>query len=169
MADEDAPLLPELVRSLRSLGRPADAAAQAAHAAVFAPLLDARARATRGDAADALAAFRGATLAARIESLARAAATNGQSDPARGRARVAGTREELEPLRGELAQLDALASAAGRDGPRSEAWRRWLDQLHRVFTAADAACDAIARLLAERTETPASPRGWFRGREGRGG
>jgi hypothetical protein len=168
MADAGAPLLPELVRSLRSLGRPSDASAEAAHAAVFAPLLDARARATEGDAADALAAFRGAALAARIESLARAAATDGQPDPALGRARVAATREQLEPLRGALSELDALAGAAGRDGPASEAWRRWLDQLRLVFTAADAACDAIARLLADRTVVVAPARGWFRRKGGTG-
>ena len=169
MADDGAPLLPELARSLRSLGRPAAASAQAAHAAVFGPLLDARARTTRGDAGDALDAFRGASIAARIESLARAAAADGEADPARGRARVASTRELLEPLRGELSQLDLLAGAAGREGPGSDAWQRWLDQLRRVFTAADNACDAVARVLADRPTAPAPARGWFRRTRGRGG
>ncbi|MDB4887211.1 MAG: hypothetical protein JWN79_2649, partial [Gemmatimonadetes bacterium] len=43
MPDDARPLLPELARSLRTLGRPDDAATEAAHAVVFVPLLDARA------------------------------------------------------------------------------------------------------------------------------
>ncbi|NUO95869.1 MAG: hypothetical protein HOQ14_15400, partial [Gemmatimonadaceae bacterium] len=42
-------LLPELARSLRSFGAPRDAAGDAAHEAIFAPLLEARARAELGD------------------------------------------------------------------------------------------------------------------------
>ncbi|MDB4880853.1 MAG: hypothetical protein JWL60_2299, partial [Gemmatimonadetes bacterium] len=99
MADEGAASLPELARSLRALGRPVDEATDAAHDVVFAPLLDARARASRADAVDAVAAFRGAALAARIEALARAAAVKGQPDAAEGRARTAAVRETLEPLR----------------------------------------------------------------------
>jgi hypothetical protein len=161
MADATAPLLPELARSLRTLGRPRGAATEAAHAAVFAPLLDARARAAHGDAASAVGALRGAALAARIESLTRAAAAEGVTDPASARARSARAREALDPLRTELAALDLAAPDAAREGPASPAWQRWIDQLRRVFAAADVSCDALAMLLAERRETPPAS-GWLR-------
>ena len=45
----DRLVLPELARSLRAFGAPRDAAGDAAHDAVFAPLLEARARAELGD------------------------------------------------------------------------------------------------------------------------
>jgi hypothetical protein len=165
--DDARPLLPELARSLRTLGRPDDAATEAAHAVVFVPLLDARAVAGRGDAADAIAALRGAALAARIESLARAAAGAGQLEAARARARAAASREVLEPLRAALAALDALAPAALGAGAHSPEWGRWIDQLRRVFSAADAACQELAAVLGERFDEPAAPgRGWFRRRSG---
>jgi len=159
MADDAAPLVPELARSLRTLRQPASAATDAAHTAVFGPLLDARARAAREDEAGAIAALRGAALAARIESLARAAATEGEPDAARARARVAAAREALEPLRAAFDALDAAAIPAGRAGSASPDWQRWVDQLRRVFAAADAACDELAAVLAQR-EPPASA-GWF--------
>lgn len=153
-------LLPELARSLRSFGQPVDAATDAAHAAVFVPLLDARARASRCAVPGVLAALRGAGLAARIEAAARASAAEGQGDPARARARVAAAREVLEPLRDALLQLDALAPDAERAGAPSEAWTRWVGQLHHVFSAADAACGKLAGVLAERGGD-APPRRWF--------
>lgn len=165
VSDDRRPLLPELARSLRTLGRPDDAATDAAHAVVFVPLLDARARAERGDAADALHALRGAALAARIESLARAAAARDVADAARARARVAAAREVIEPLRVELMQLDVLATAAAASGADSDAWRRWLDQLRRVFGQADVACHELAVVLAEAGDDRPPPRGWF-GRRG---
>lgn len=166
MADDARPLLPELARSLRTLGRPDDAA-EAAHAVVFAPLLDARARAGRGDAADAIAALRGAALAARIESLARAAAAVGQVEAARTRARGAAARDVLEPLRAELAALDARAPEALRGGADSPAWAAWVAQLRRVFAAADVACDGLAAVLSERVEgPPEGRRRWFGPRGG---
>lgn len=162
MTEDASPLLPELARSLRSLGRSMDAATESAHAAIFAPLLDARARATRGDAADALAALRGAALAARVESLARAAASEGQTDPARARARVAAVRELLEPVRDALARLDSLAAAAGRGGPSSADWSLWLDELRHVFATADVACGELAIVLAERVDDAPPSAGWLR-------
>jgi hypothetical protein len=167
MADDAGPLLPEFARSLRTLGRPDDTATEAAHAVVFVPLLDARAVAGRGDAADAIAALRGAALAARIESLARAAAAAGQPDPARARARTAAAREVLEPLRESLAGLDALAPSALGAGAHSAEWDRWVNQLRRVFSAADAACQGLAVVLAERVDERAEARrGWFGRRPG---
>ena len=165
MAEEGSAPLPELARSLRSLGRPTDTATDAAHAVVFAPLLDARARASRTDEVGAVAAFRGSALAARIEALGRAAAVAGQADPATGRARIAAIREALEPLRERLLQLDRLAAPAGATGAPSPAWSAWIDQLRLVFSAADGACHGVARVLAEEYQAPPpARRSWFGGR-----
>jgi hypothetical protein len=158
-------LLPELARSLRTLGAPRDAAGEAAHSAVFVPLLDARAHATTGDVEVALSALRGEALGVRIEARVADAAESGESDPARARARGARARELLEPLRRDLRALDALAAKArGSDG-RSAEWAAWVSQLRRVFTSADDACRAIARLLAE-PMAPTPVRRWF-GRPGK--
>ncbi len=66
----DTPLLPELARSLRSLGAQRDASAEAAHVAIFLPLLDARAHAAGASKESVLAALHGDALAARIEAQA---------------------------------------------------------------------------------------------------
>jgi hypothetical protein len=163
VADDAPPLLPELARSLRVLGTPRDAAAEAAHAAVFAPLLGARARASRGNVSGALAALRGQELMARIESLARSAAETGGSDAARARARVAETAEILDPLRAAFAELDRLGAEVAQDAPAtSPEWERWVAQLRRVFAAADLACGNLATLLAS-AEAAAPARRWFGG------
>jgi hypothetical protein len=153
-------LLPELARSLRAFGAPRDAAGEAAHSAVFAPLLDARARATTGDVEVALSALRGEALGVRIEARVADAAESGEPDPARARARGARARELLEPLRQDLRALDALAATARGSGAESPEWRGWVDQLKRVFASADDACRAIARLLSEPAAAPTRRR-WF--------
>ncbi|MFL5605245.1 MAG: hypothetical protein ACJ8AD_02245 [Gemmatimonadaceae bacterium] len=158
-------LLPELARSLRTFGAPRDAAGEAAHSAVFAPLLDARARAATGDTEVALSALRGEALGVRIEARVADAAEAGESDPARARARGARARELLEPLRGELRALDAAAIKARGADLKSSEWEAWVAQLRRVFTSADDACRAIAHLLAE-PMAPAPTRRWF-GRHGK--
>ena len=155
MADEAPPLLPELARSLRILGTLRDdAAAESAHKAVFGPLLDARARASRSDANGAVAALRGAALSARIVAQANTVIAAGISEPARVRARQAAAKELLQPLLAALTELDRL-------GPHAEGeWLRWVDQLRVVFSAADDACGALARLLSDEGE-PSPPRRWF--------
>jgi hypothetical protein len=158
-------LLPELARSLRVFGAPRDAASEAAHSAVFTPLLDARARAATGDVEVALSALRGEALAVRIEARVADAAEAGEGDPARARARGARARELLEPLRTELRALDALAVTARGVNPTSPSWDAWVAQLRRVFASADDACRALARLLAEPASPPAARR-WF-GRSGK--
>lgn len=165
MADESAPLLPELARSLRVLGTPRDAAAEAAHAAVFAPLLGARARASRADAAGVLAALRGREVMSRIETLTRAAAEKGVTDAASVRARVAEAVEIVEPLRTAFAELDRLSTSVNPEaGVTSPEWASWVEQLRRVFVAADLACGKLATLLGETDKSPAQR--WF-GRTGR--
>jgi len=159
--------LPELARSLRALGAPHGAAAESAHAAVFGPLLDARALAATRGIDGAVAAFRGQALAARIVARAADAARDGQIDPARARARAACAREALEPLRDALYALDALApSLAGNMAvSHASAATRWTAQLARTFRLADEACVALARVLAEHEEVVVRRR-WL-GRFGR--
>jgi hypothetical protein len=151
------PLLPELARSLRSFGVPRDASSEAAHQAVFTPLLHARASAAASDADGALAALRGSALSARIEAGAVDAAVAGVTDPARARARAARAEEIVEPLRAALLGLDEAAAGASAGTP---AWDAWVGQLRRVFAAADAACQQLARLLSTHDDEPPHRR-WF--------
>jgi hypothetical protein len=153
----DTPLLPELARSLRSLGHQPNAASEAAHAAVFTPLLDARTSAAGGTADVILGAIRGSALIARIEANAVDAAVHGVEEPARIRALTAQTAELMAPLRAALVALDERASAAATD---RAAWDAWIAQLGTAFAAADTACSALSRLIANRGEQVATPR-WF--------
>lgn len=158
--------LPELARSLRALGAAQGASAESAHAAVFGPLLDARALAATRGLDGAIAVFRGQALAARITARAAEAAREGEPDPARARARVARAREALEPLRDALYALDALTPPFIADvATSSPAAADWTSQLARAFRLADEACVALARVLAEHDEIEVR-RGWL-GRFGR--
>ena len=154
-------VLPELARSLRTFGAPRDAAAESAHAAIFAPLLDARARAGLGDIDVALAALRGEALAIRIEARVSEVAAAKERDPAQARARSARATELMEPLRAALLALDALAARARGATTNETAWHAWVGQLRHVFASADEACRALARLLAEPRDEPARGRRWF--------
>ena len=153
----DAPALPELARSLRALGTQRDAAAAASHAAIFLPLLEARARAAGATLDVVLATLRGDALSARIEAGAVDAAVLGVDQPARVRALTAQTSELMEPLRRELLSLDTMAEAAhlGQSG-----WSRWVEQLRCVFVSADVACNALSGLLRNRP-APAQKSHWF--------
>lgn len=159
--------LPELARSLRALGAAHGAAAESAHAAVFGPLLDARALAATRGLDEARAAFRGQALAARIVARAADAAREGELDAASARARVALAREALEPLRDALLALDTLVAPRVADAttPSSPVTTEWQAHLRRIFRIADEACVALTRVLAEHEEAPVR-RGWF-GRVGR--
>lgn len=163
MADATPPFaLPELGRSLRALGSVRDACAERAHAAVFGPLLEARARAaSAGSQADMLEALNGRALSARIERLVSEAARAGTRDEPSARARVANARELLEPL---AASLGALDQEAGRVNPsiRMEGYSAFVARLSDVFAAADVACGRLSALLAT-GEAPGKP-GWLRGR-----
>ena len=158
--------LPELARSLRALGAVHGAAAESAHAAVFGPLLEARARATSGGLEAAVEAFRGHALGARITARAADVARAGELDAARARARVARAKEAVEALRRELHVLDTLtpAGAVNRLPTMSPSPLTWMEQLARVFRAADDACGALTLVLGAPAEPAA--RGWL-GRFGR--
>lgn len=153
----DARELPELARSLRALGAPGDVSAEAAHCAIFVPLLEARARAVGASVDEMLSALRGDALSARIEAFAVDAAVHGIEQPALARALTAQADELMEPLRSALLALDTLALAASRD---ASGWDAWVTQLRRVFAAADIACRDLSRLVANRTTSAATPR-WF--------
>lgn len=153
----DTPLLPELARSLRTLGHQPDAATEAAHAAIFTPLLEARTRAAGGSADVVLGAIRGSALIARIEANAVDAAVHGLEEPARVRALTARTAELMAPLRATLVELDERASSAAAD---DAGWNAWITQLRLAFSAADTACSALSRLISDRNDQVATPR-WF--------
>lgn len=153
----DAPQLPELARSLRSLGAQRGAAADAAHSAIFLPLLDARTRSVGAALDVVLSALRGDALAARIEARAVDAAVHGVAQPSEARALSAQTSELIEPLRSSLLVLDSLSPAARDD---AAGWDAWVAQLRRVFAYADAACEALAALLTDRESREGEPR-WF--------
>ncbi|HEY2067887.1 MAG TPA: hypothetical protein VGG84_18190 [Gemmatimonadaceae bacterium] len=152
-------VLPELARSLRAFGAASDAASEAAHGAIFTPLLDARARAATSDVHTALASLRGEALAARITARVADVAQAGIDDAPFARARSAVARELLQPLRAELGALDLLAPTAAEGQ-----WTPWIEQLRRVFAVADECCRAFARLLREPPTPMSKPRGrghWF--------
>jgi len=157
--------LPELARSLRSLGAARDPATQAAHDAIFPPLIAARVRASRAQGRDVVHAFHGAALSEQIERAAMAAATLGTTDPSVGRARSARARDVLGPLQAAFATLDERGRAAATATPGSAAWELWVESLRRAFATADEVCGQLARVLVE---PPAEPveRGWFRRRRG---
>jgi hypothetical protein len=152
--------LPELARSLRSLGAARDPATEAAHDAIFAPLIAARVRAARAEGRDVVHSFRGATLLEAIERGVSAAAAVGTESSAVARARSAAARDAIEPLRKALVALDEGAAAASTAGVHSPEWATWIAALRRAFTAADEACGQLARVLAEPPRQEGNGR-WF--------
>jgi hypothetical protein len=155
------PSLPELARSLRSLGAARDPATEAAHDAIFAPLIAARVRAARAEGRDVVHAFSGATLLEAIERGVNAAAAGGTGSSAVARARSAAARDAIEPLRTALLALDEGAAGASAAGAHSPEWASWIAALRRAFAAADEACGQLARVLAEPPREEGNGR-WFR-------
>lgn len=154
--------LPELTRAMRALGARRTAAAGADRDAdrFFAPLLEARRRASMApagtdDAAEALEAFRGARLAAALEKTAAEYAAEAHAQhPSARRALEARLGDELEPLLAALVALDEAAEALHRragEPPRVGAWRAWVARLRIVFERAD---EAWPRLAAELARVP---------------
>jgi hypothetical protein len=152
--------LPELARSLRSLGAARDQATQAAHDAIFAPLIAARVRASRSEGRDVVHAFPGASLGEQIERAVMAAATLGTTHPSVARARSARARDVLSPLRAALVALDEQGRAAAAASPGSESWEAWVESLRRTFAAADDVCGPLANVLAE-PPAEQDEGGWF--------
>jgi len=92
----------------------------------------------------------------RIESAVTATATRGVNNAPRARALSARAQDATESLRRSLLALDELAVVATTD----EGWNEWIEQLRRVFTAADDACEGVANVLGERDVADSPPR-WF--------
>jgi hypothetical protein len=155
------PTLPELARSLRSLGAARDPATEAAHDAIFAPLIAARVRAARAEGRDVVHSFHGATLLEAIERGVNAAATVGTENPAVARARSAAARDAIEPLRAALHVLGERGASATAAGTHSPEWADWIAALRRAFAAADESCSHLARVLAEPPREEGNGR-WFR-------
>jgi hypothetical protein len=155
--------LPELARSLRALGAARDPATEAAHDAIFAPLIAARVRAARAEGRDIVHSFLGVALIEAIDRGVCTAASNGTDNPAIARARSASARDAIDPLRLALVALDTGAAAAADSGPASPEWEAWIVELRRTFTAADEACWRLARVLAE-PPTAEGDASWFRWR-----
>lgn len=145
----EARRLPELARSLRTLGRSGDSCSEDAHTAIFTPLLAARARAEELPAERMHEAFVGHVLLARIEERVAELASRGIAVPARGRAMSARAHESIEPVRRQLLALD---DASTTDLVAEEAWSTWVAQLRDVFIAADQSCRALAVVLADRPQ-----------------
>ena len=150
------PHLPELTRSLRSLGASGGACMDEAHEAIFAPLLEARAAAMRASVGGTVDAMNGHAIVQRIESAVIAAATRGITNPPRERALSARALDATESVRRSLLALDELAAVAATDA----GWNDWVDQLRRVFSAADVSCRALVAVLEERDVKDAPPR-WY--------
>jgi hypothetical protein len=155
--------LPELARSLRSLGAARDPATEAAHDAIFAPLIAARVRAARAQGRDVVQSFQGVVLFEAIERGVTAAASLGTRTAAEARARSAAARDTIEPLRDALRTVDDGAAAASAAGAQSAEWGVWIEALRRAFALADEACGHLARVLAEPLREEPEPR-WFRRR-----
>jgi hypothetical protein len=155
--------LPELARSLRSLGAARDPASEAAHDAIFAPLIAARVRAARAEGRDVVHSFHGATLLEAVDRGVSGAAMAGVDNPAVARSRSAAARDAIEPLRAALHALDERAGAASSAGAESPEWQAWISALRRAFLAADEACSHLARVLAEAPPVEENGR-WFRRR-----
>ena len=149
--------LPELMRSLRSIGSrrswPNDAVAmEEEQQRYFAPLLDARLTASKAlTRPQVIAAFDGRRITALIDATIRAFATErfAANAPAR-RAFEAELFEIVEPLRDALQSLRTLADASGAaDGsPELQSrWPLWLAQLRVVFRVADSSWPSLSEAL----------------------
>ena len=167
MADAVPPFaLPELGRSLRALGSVRDACEERAHAAVFGPLLEARAQAaSAGSQAELIKALNGRALVARIDRLVVEAARAGTKDEPSARARIAHARELLEPLVAALGAVDREAEVVN-PSIRMEEYSSFVSRVADVFSAADVACGRLSALLASGATTAArsGKPGWRGGR-----
>lgn len=151
----DVPLIPELTRSLRTLGLSGDVHRRRAHDAVLAPLLQARAAAAAATSRrEAAHAFRGPALRAEIRDRVRAAASSEMADAAQARARCAAALDAVAPL------LDASAALDDEDARVEDdlRWQDFLDAVRRLFATADDAVDEVARILAVPPPPPRTPR-----------
>ena len=156
-----ATALPELTRALRAVGtrRGGDGAE---HDRFFAPLLDARARAEQADGwaaqVDAFAPER--LRAAWAEAVARLCVERYPDSAPDRRALEAALEEALERTAGCLGRVETAARALREadDAARLRRWRRWIDEVARLFVEADRCWLASLHELADAPPAmPAAP------------
>ncbi|HET7585796.1 MAG TPA: hypothetical protein VFK13_12850 [Gemmatimonadaceae bacterium] len=147
----DVPALPEVVRSLRSLGEARTRFAEE-QTRYFSPLLEARRRAqSAGDAEEMIAAFHAGALATAVrrtlEQLARA---RGGGDVREERALTVALDEAIAPVHAALAALDDAERAWREVSPprRAEWWEPWTARVQHLFQVADECWPEVAAVLA---------------------
>lgn len=143
--------LPEFTRSLRALAVPS--APGSDHDVVFTPLIEAR-RAAQGATSleQQLAAFDGARLDRAWRGSIVTLAERKQPRTLPDRRALAAELELLAtPLWAVLRELDAVAAVVRAAAPDAKhaAWERWVEQIHRVFRAADDWWEASLPVLAD--------------------
>lgn len=147
-----ATAFPELTRALRAVGT-ARGGPGAEHDRFFAPLLDARGHAERADGwrgqVEAFAPDR--LRAAWADGVAALCAARYPSSAPDRRALEAALGEALEQAEGCLGRVATAAEAlrAADDDTRLRQWRRWVDEVARLFVEADRCWLAALRELAD--------------------
>jgi hypothetical protein len=149
--------LPELTRALRALGSRRGARSSRATAGdeqrrFFAPLLDARRRATgAAGLADTIGAFDADVLAASIHRVVQAFASQRVSElgPER-RALEAELFDAVEPLQASLQRVRDAAPGAKATAGELRPWRAWAAELQAAFEAADRVWLALDAVLEGR-------------------
>ena len=143
---------PELTRALRAVGARRGAPGEE-HDRLFAPLLEARARAERAPGWRAqVEAFAPDVLrAAWADALAGFATLRHPASPPDRRALEAALAETMESAESCLGRLQRAADALLADGDavRLRRWRAWLDEVARLFGEADRCWLAALRELGE--------------------
>jgi len=143
-------MLPELTRSLRTLGS-RRAAASPEHDRFFAPLIAARRAAEGGRSTTVtLDAFSAPGLReSLLGALATFAAERYPDEPPERRALEAELVDDMAPLLARLDALDAARTALDQspDANRYDAWRTWTAALQRVFECADEIWETLSAVL----------------------
>lgn len=147
-----ATALPELTRALRAVGTRRGGEGTE-HDRFFVPLLDARARAERATGwAEQVEAFAPERLrAAWADAVAALCAERYPDSAPDRRALDAALEEALETASGCLGRVGTAAAALREadDGARLRRWRRWVDEVARLFVEADRCWLVSLRELAD--------------------
>lgn len=143
-------VMPELTRGLKSLGSPRGTPV-ASHDRWFAPLLAAR-RSVVGvsDPARQVMLLDAAPLTQQLErAIAEIAVAQASGDSAEQRAVEAALEEEAEAVFTAIALMGVAGDAlrGGALDTRIADWRRWVETVRAVFTAADEAWNGMASAL----------------------
>ncbi len=152
-----ATALPELTRALRSVGTRRGGEG-AEHDRFFAPLLEARARAEGAAGwAEQVEAFAPERLRARWADAVAALCDERYPDSAPDRRALGAALEEaLASASGCLGRVETAAAAlrAADDAARLRRWRRWVEEVGRLFVEADRCWLAALQELADAPPAP---------------